>query len=537
MNPNLPSPSSSRCWASTLLLPALLLPACGGGGGGGTGGSGGGPGGGPRTAQTAVMLTADGARLVAAADDGSGTPVELSTPVFTRVRTFAVSPDGSAVAYVADGDAVDRFDLYVRELAGSAPVRVSALQQAFCDVEDFQWAPDGSSLVYRADAQFDDRFELFRVARDGSAHYRVQRGATAAVSVSEDYGVSPTGAHVFTVLRNGGQQVEVRLHETSTGFESSGSVFSIASGREVRDVRFSPDGQWLSFRSDHAAAVDQFEVWRRPVDLSVGAIRSNAGVGPNAKILAYEWSPDSLWLAEKVVHRTTDVPIGIDVWSIATDVGDRAFSSSFETMAWAPNAPMLAVATPFDPRTGSNGSALLLVRYDPNADVVDFVAAPPAGQTLRGDLVEWSPDGAHIAYATSAGFLDERAWIATPAGATPPVQAIDLTDHEVVQVTWSPDSARFGLLERDQTQAFHPGEWHVVGRDGRSTFRSGTFLSFATSMTLRWSADGARAVYTVDASAGGPSRLRSVAADGTTDVAVAPIDVGLVEHAAAALPQ
>lgn len=525
----------SRCWSGTLFLSVLILPACAGGGGGG--GNGGFGGGGPRTAETAVMLTADSRHVIAAADDGTGTTVALSAPAMTQVTRFAVSPDGGAVAYVADCDQVDVYGLYVREIAGSAPMRVSQLQNAFDDVFDFAWAPDSQSLVYRADAQFDDRMELFRVGRTGTDHYRVQRG----VAVNEDvveYGWSPDSHRVYTVLATSGTRTEVRLHDANTGIESSSTVHTLAAGREVHNITFSPDSQWITLRTDSFAADGQFEVFRRRTDLSTGLLRSNGAVGSGVQISSFQWSPDSLWLAETVVAFPSGLKIGVNTYQVATDASRRVFDGTFQRLLWSPTEPKLAVGANYDPVTDTSNGVLQLLLHDPNADTTIVVnGAVASGEFLPGDRFMWSPDGLRIAYVTSSGFLLDHLEIVQPGSSLPAVRCIDLADLEVLEPVWSPDSTRLGVLQRDQTQAFHPGEWHVIGLDGRSKFRSGTFLSFQTGMELRWSSDSARATYSVDAAAGGPNRVRSVEADGSTDVELAGVDVAWFENAKASLPK
>jgi len=530
---------SSRCWGSILVASALLLPACGGGGRSGSGSVGPGPGGGgARTAETAVLLTADGRLVVGAPDDAGAAAVELSTPAMTRVRRFAVSPDGGAVAYVADCEQMDRFDLYVREIAGAAPLRVSVLTNTFNDVEDFAWAPDSQSIAYRADGIVDDRAELFRVGRDGNGHYRVFQSGIANIFVTDEYGWSPDSRHLFCALQQTTTQFELRLHDASTNVEGAPSVLVVPPGREILDVTFSPDSQWIAMRADHLGQDEQFEVFRRRTDLSGATVRSNGNAGTIAKINQYAWSPDSRWLAQTVHSRTTNAKIGINTYEIATDASRRVFTSSFESMAWSPVANRLAVAANFDPTSSTAGGALQLLVHDVDANTLATVSDPFTGtETLRGDLFVWSPDGARIAYVGSVAFLDERAYLAEPGSALPVVPASDLGNLEVVQLLWSGDSQRLALLERNQTQAFHPGEWHVLGLDGRSVFRSGSFFTFATSLRMRWSSDSVRAVYAVAAAAAGPDRVRSVQADGKDDVGVSGLDVNSFEVASAALPK
>jgi Tol biopolymer transport system component len=75
------------------------------------------------------------------------------------------SPDGRFVAYSADRD--DNFDIYVRQVDGGTPVRVTTAAGI-----DWQpdWSPDGSRLVYRTEH---DRGGLFVVPAFGGASRRI----------------------------------------------------------------------------------------------------------------------------------------------------------------------------------------------------------------------------------------------------------------------------------------------------------------------------------------------------------------------------
>ena len=56
-----------------------------------------------------------------------------------------MSPDGLLVAYLADQQTDERFELYGVPADGGTAIEVSDLRLSASDVEDdFQWSPDGS---------------------------------------------------------------------------------------------------------------------------------------------------------------------------------------------------------------------------------------------------------------------------------------------------------------------------------------------------------------------------------------------------------
>ena len=81
---------------------------------------------------------------------------------------IAWAPDGAHLAYRADQDADDVFELFTVRPDGTGNVRASRPLVAAGDVNLFAWAPDGSRLAYLASALAADRTELFSVRPDGS---------------------------------------------------------------------------------------------------------------------------------------------------------------------------------------------------------------------------------------------------------------------------------------------------------------------------------------------------------------------------------
>ncbi len=504
------------------LLPTsllLLLPACGGGGGGGTPITPG-PGPGPtRIAETAVYATEEGRNLLGVRDDGTAAPVPLSAPAMTAVRRFAVSPDGGAVAYVADCDGIDTYELYVREIGGSAPVKVSSLLNTFCDVMDFAWSPDSQRLAYRADGIVDDRAELFSVGRTGAGHYRVFQSGIVSIYITDDYGWSPDSRYLYCAMQQTSTQFELLLHDAQTGVEGAQAVLVVPPGRQIVDVSFSPDSRWITMRADHAGALGQFEVWRRPVDQAVPVIRSNGATGPTVKIGSYVWSFDSTWMAQAVYSVTSNAEVGVNVYRIDPSSSRRVFTGSFDALAWAPTRNELAVAGDHDPNSNGPAGELRVLLHDADANTLRTVSAPfTGGEQLRGEVLRWSPSGQKLAYVTRRSGNSDSVYQIVPGGTLAAVRASETGNLEVVTIDWSRGGTHLALLERNQGAAFHPGEWHVVGSDGRSSMRSGIFNTFSTSKRLRWSHDNARVVFAVDAAAGGPDRLRGAGLDGSEAV-------------------
>ncbi|MFO1077277.1 MAG: hypothetical protein U1E73_06070 [Planctomycetota bacterium] len=515
---------SSRAAGAALAMAALLLPACSGGGGGGSGVTPGpGPGPGPtRTPQTVVYVSEDGLHLFGIAD-GGGTPVALGSPAFTAIRSFAVSPDGAAVAWIGDCDTADQFELYVRELAAAAPVKVSQLTHAYDDVQDLQWSPDSSRIAYRADDNPQHRYEMFSVRRDGSGSYSAF-GPSALGMVLPGYAWSPDG-HYLAWLVQESSAFELRLHDATTAAPGSALLQSTSGGRTMVDLAFSPDSRWLAFRSDlpvpASIAQGQFQVFRAATDLSAPPQVANGNPSTTVKVGAYAWSPNSRWLWQTVLQRTTDDKVGVNLYDTAAGTSARiATTNDFGAIAWAPGADVLAFAADYDPATHAPSGQRRLWSYDPAQAALTAIGTPSNGETLRDDLLAWSPDGALVAFATRVNQnTQNRAFLALATGATSPIVVTGTANLEVFDLAWSPDGTRLGVLELDQNAAYHPGYVQIVGDDGiaRATASLNTYY---TSRRLQWTTDGKRLVF--PEATGGTSvqldRLRCIGSDGTNGV-------------------
>jgi hypothetical protein len=130
-----------------LILPLTII-SCGNG----DGDSDGGPSDIPIFPPTVFMAAKDVAgtvELYASFDDGREI-IKLNAQLVPgrEVVNFKVSPDGILVAYLADQDTDEQFELYTVPVDGGTAVKVSALFRSASDVQDdFKWAPDSSRIA------------------------------------------------------------------------------------------------------------------------------------------------------------------------------------------------------------------------------------------------------------------------------------------------------------------------------------------------------------------------------------------------------
>jgi hypothetical protein len=80
---------------------------------------------------------------------------------------FAWAPNSSRIAYIADPNILDEFELFSSTRDGDAINIVSGPLVIGGDVQEFKWAPDNSGIGYIADQDTDTVDELFASQPNG----------------------------------------------------------------------------------------------------------------------------------------------------------------------------------------------------------------------------------------------------------------------------------------------------------------------------------------------------------------------------------
>jgi Tol biopolymer transport system component len=128
--------------------------------------------------------------------DASAAPAKLNGPLATSgdVLAFAIAPDSSRVAYLADQRVDGVNELFSAPLGGGPALALDDLP-AFADATAFSISPDSAHVVFLADAATDGVAELFRVPLDGSGPaWRLNPFLAPGQSVQADFVALDGGA-------------------------------------------------------------------------------------------------------------------------------------------------------------------------------------------------------------------------------------------------------------------------------------------------------------------------------------------------------
>lgn len=430
---------------------ALLVSACGGSGGGGAD-----PG------------------PIPAIDDG---------PVLSAVGQFPVG-----VAYLADAESNQRWELHGAALDGSAYAKLSTVTGAE-SVIAFAWSPDRRRIAYQV---ADDLGALSLFVTSVEAPQVVPIAPSLSPS---DFRWSPDSSRL--ALRDAQTSALWSVRADGTGLVPIST--STPADRIVAQFAWSPDSTRLAYVSDELVD-DVLRLFVVPAGggaavevsafLSAGDEVGNGARGVSTATTFFAWSPDSSTIA---FERLRAASATVDLLAVAADgtnpltVFASPLNSRVRTFAWAPNGSRVA----FLSRQGSGPGTVYSV-LPSGADLQPLDAIPPFG-TVAGLGFAWAPDSTRLALVGSSSALGTSAFVVPAAGG--PLTGVGIFvaggDPPTFTIAWSPDSSRFLVL--DEGIAPHS---LMVGGDGVAARSFGTggspgMPSFAP--------DGSRLAYLVDA--------------------------------------
>jgi hypothetical protein len=307
------------------------------------------------------------------------------------VVNFQTSPNGNFVAYIADQNRDEVFELFVVELASLAVTQVSGTLVSGGDVLEFKWAPDSSRIAYLADEEANDVIELFSVQPDGSDKQK------------------PAG--------------------------------NLGPLRDVIDFAWSPDSLRIAYLADQSID-DVFDLYSAIPDITppLSGTKLSSGLVPGREIIEFAWAPDPLqpfnnriaFLADKVLDGVYEL-----FTVLLSGSGEILVSSNFfaigqkvETFAWAPD----------------NSKIAFRADQEVSKDIVELFTTDPV--TPVNVNFAWAPGSTRISYIADQETDDIfELFTVLPDGSSNKKVSEDLaTNEEVLDFAWAFDSSRIAYL-------------------------------------------------------------------------------------------
>jgi dipeptidyl aminopeptidase/acylaminoacyl peptidase len=366
-----------------------------------------------------------------------------------------LSPDGRAVAWEESFNDPQRLlssprrhVLYLRDLSGTAPIRLTAGNpSAYYDEEDPVWSPDGSQLAFLSDARSKGQLQLFIADARGTSVRQVGtlRGDVARLTWS------PNGRMLgFLYIPNARREAG-----------------ALAPG--ARDVGVI------------GATIDEQRLATIDVNGGTPQLRSPA----NDYLYEYGWSPDSKQIAVTYARGNGD-----DNWWIARLARlDLASGTIRDLLAppyqindpqWSPDGKKIAIIGGIMSDFGSTGGDVYLVDAQTGASRDATPGARVSAQSLR-----WNDAASLVLVAHVAGSMHlMRLDVATGA-------LTRLTDRE--ESLWSWSSAQHGTLVALVRASFESPPEIWAGTPGAlrqiTTSNAGVPRLSGKAVSLQWKSD------------------------------------------------
>ena len=234
--------------------------------------------------------------------DASASPAQLNGVLVSGGAvqpSFAISPDGDAVVYLADEVLDEKFELFSAPIDASvASIKVSGTMVPTGDVANasgaFAVTPDSAQVVFVADKDINNLDELFVGPLDASAE-PIQLNDTLGVGgdVVLPFRISPTGARVvYSADRNSDE-----LFELFSAPISGGTVVQLngplVAGGDVdtspNGFRIGPGGNRVIYRADQDTDGVN-ELYVVPIDASAGADKLNDPLVAGGAVTAFQFN-------------------------------------------------------------------------------------------------------------------------------------------------------------------------------------------------------------------------------------------------------
>jgi dipeptidyl aminopeptidase/acylaminoacyl peptidase len=282
----------------------------------------------------------------------------------------AYSPDGKHFAYLAN--TTGRSQLWLQPTGGGFPTQLTSLADR--RVTEFSWSQDSASIAFLADLDGDEMFQVFVVAVSGEGG-GWPRQLTDRPDVQFSLGSwTPDGRIVISGNDREPTEIDPQLLDPATGKTERLMTGGLHYAGEV-----SPDGRWLTVVEVRSNTDQDIHL----LDLQDGSSRKVTGHEGDAKFFAGPWARDSSGF-----HLLTDLDReyqGLAFWSFGkdgweythtpdNDVDGAAVSRNGNTLVILENDEGTAVIRAYD----SAGKAL--VQPELPLGVISSLSLHPEGR-------------------------------------------------------------------------------------------------------------------------------------------------------------
>ncbi|HEY3476914.1 MAG TPA: S9 family peptidase [Anaerolineales bacterium] len=313
-----------------------------------------------------------------------------------RIRSHALSPEGTAVAYIKDGESLS--DVYLLPLHAGWPARLTTDRPlaAYWDDEIPAWSPDGKWIA------FGIKGHVHLVPGEGGLPQKITDFATAA---SSPRFMPDSHRLIVSVERNDADQL--LLTDINGCWPRALTTDTLG---DHWDPRPSPDGKYIVYTLRRFDDLNRLDIVL--LEIETGTSITLYGK-PSTRALSAKWSPDGKWIAFIAQETERDElylirPDGEGLHRL-TDTGYDVFQ--FE---WAPGGGQLAVIL------NRNGAFDLFLIEAETGAMVDL----RSGLGIHSNP-NWAPDDSFLTFEYESPLLP------------PDLYRMELSTKQVTQSTFS----------------------------------------------------------------------------------------------------
>jgi Tol biopolymer transport system component len=260
--------------------------------------------------------------------------------------------------------------------------------------------------------------------------------------------------------------------------------------REVRDLRYSPDRKWISYRLDRQTP-GNFTLMVVPADGGVAQDRTNL---TTTTVNNYVWSPDSTMIA----FTQSGGGFPGDLW-VVTAFGTQTIANLSDSVAggfvdpgyvWSPDSQYVA----YQGDTAINDLVECFVARADGTSTNKVHPALPPGSDGAGSPA-WASDSSRVAYvAEQDSTTAYDLYTSLPDGTGNAKINGTLAAGSVADFAWAPDGSR--IVYRAQQDSATQFEIYTSLPNGTGNVKiSGTLVAATNAISPKWSPDSSRVSY------------------------------------------
>jgi len=260
----------------------------------------------PNSTKVAFIADAvtDGSFMLYSAPIGGGTATVLEAGSGSSdVDSCAISPDSTTVVFKGDVTVANTMELYAVPIGGGTRVKLNSALVANGDVDSFTITADSGRVIYLADGDTDGVMELYSAKIDGTSTLKLNPALVAGGQV-DSFKISADGTWVAYLADQNTSGTYELFHVATTGGTVTRLHPAYDSTRDVQSDYQIVGSDHVIFRADHGGPVGQDRLFcTRVPDFVTNRLDNNTLAAGD--VASFQAAPNGAYVAY-LADQTTD---------------------------------------------------------------------------------------------------------------------------------------------------------------------------------------------------------------------------------------